>query len=241
MPFNINGQILTNTQIKLYNNKNIVRSGLVYYVDAGISASYPGSGNTWFDLSGTNDGTLTNGPTYTSANGGSIVFDGSNDYVSVSNSSVFSLTSAVSFTFWFKTTRTVDSYIMTKREDSFYICVGPTGITANKMSFYLNGTSGGWLQSVSNVGTGSWINCTLTWDGSTSRIYLNGILDNSGSRPGTILTGSGNITLGARINTFGNFVGTLLGNLGTFLIYNRALTAAEALQNFNTNRKRFNV
>jgi hypothetical protein len=49
MPFNINGQILTNTQIKLYNNKNIVRNGLIYYVDAGISESYPGSGTTWND------------------------------------------------------------------------------------------------------------------------------------------------------------------------------------------------
>ena len=130
---------------------------------------------------------------------------------------------------------------MTKREDSFYIGVGPSGITANKMSFYLNGTSNGWLQSVSNVATGNWINCTLTWDGSTSRIYLNGSLDNSGSHPGTILTGSGNITLGARINTFNVFVGTLLGNLGTFLIYNRALTAAEALQNFNVQRSRFGI
>ncbi len=241
MPFNVNGQTLTSTQIKIYNNQNIVRSGLIYYVDAGISASYPGSGTTWFDLAGTSDGTLTNGPTYTSANGGSIVFDGSNDYVVVPHNSIFNLTSAISFTFWFKTTRTVDSYIATKREDSFYIGVGPSGITANKMSFFLNGTSGGWLQSVTNVGTGAWFNTTLTWDGSTSRIYINGLLDNSGSRPGTILTGSSNITLGARLNTFNNIVGTLLGNLGNFLIYNRTLTAAEALQNFNADRSRFGV
>jgi hypothetical protein len=58
-------------------------SGITLYLDAGNSSSYPGSGTTWYDLSGNgNHGTLNNGPTYSSSNGGSIVFDGVNDYVS---------------------------------------------------------------------------------------------------------------------------------------------------------------
>jgi hypothetical protein len=61
----------------------VVQSGLVLNLDAGASTSYPGSGTTWTNLvGGGNNGTLTNGPTYSSANGGSIVFDGTNDYVS---------------------------------------------------------------------------------------------------------------------------------------------------------------
>ena len=63
------------------NNAPIVTDGLVFYVDAGNSNSYPGSGTTWTDLAGSNDGTLTNGPTFDSGNGGSIVFDGTDDYV----------------------------------------------------------------------------------------------------------------------------------------------------------------
>src|SRR6056300_246225 len=63
------------------NNAPIVTDGLVFYVDAGNSNSYPGSGGTWTDLVGGNDGTLTNGPTYNSGNGGSIVFDGVDDSV----------------------------------------------------------------------------------------------------------------------------------------------------------------
>ena len=55
---------------------SIVTDGLVFYVDSGNDKSYPGTGTTWSDLIGSNDGTLTNGPTYDSANGGSIVFDG---------------------------------------------------------------------------------------------------------------------------------------------------------------------
>ena len=64
--------------------EEIVTDGLVLNLDAGDYASYPRSGTTWYDLSGGgNNGTLTNGPTYDSANKGSIVFDGTNDYVSV--------------------------------------------------------------------------------------------------------------------------------------------------------------
>ena len=55
---------------------DIVRDGLVLNLDAGEPSSYPGTGTAWTDLSGNgNTGTLTNGPTYSSANGGSIVFD----------------------------------------------------------------------------------------------------------------------------------------------------------------------
>ena len=68
----------------------IVSDGLVLWLDAGITPSYPTSGTTWTDLSGNNNnGTLVNGPTYSSTNGGSLVFDGTNDYVNISNSSSF--------------------------------------------------------------------------------------------------------------------------------------------------------
>ena len=61
----------------------IVTDGLVLYLDAANTKSYPGSGTTWTDISGkSNNGTLTNGPTFDSGNKGTIVFDGSNDYVS---------------------------------------------------------------------------------------------------------------------------------------------------------------
>ena len=65
----------------------IVTSGLQLYLDAGNTSSYPGTGTAWTDLSvNSRNGTLTNGPTYSATNGGSIVFDGSNDYVQCSGS-----------------------------------------------------------------------------------------------------------------------------------------------------------
>ena len=67
----------------LAHSPRIVRDSLALYLDAANTKSYPGSGTTWKDICGkNNDGTLTNGPTFSSDNLGCIVLDGTNDYVS---------------------------------------------------------------------------------------------------------------------------------------------------------------
>jgi hypothetical protein len=65
---------------------NIVTDGLVLYLDAANTKSYPGSGTTWFDIVNLANGTLTNGPTFNTVNLGSIVFDGVNDYCPLTGS-----------------------------------------------------------------------------------------------------------------------------------------------------------
>jgi hypothetical protein len=86
----------------------IVTDGLVLCLDAANSRSYPGSGTTWFDLSGNgNNGTLANGPTFNANNNGSIVFDGTNDYVEITNRNTnleFQPSQAFTVSTWFKTT-----------------------------------------------------------------------------------------------------------------------------------------
>jgi len=80
----------------MFTGPNISTSGLVLALDAANTKSYPGSGTTWTDMSGNNNnGTLTNGPTFNSANGGSIVFDGSNDFVTLGNQSVLGFTNGI--------------------------------------------------------------------------------------------------------------------------------------------------
>jgi hypothetical protein len=221
---------------------DIIQDGLVLSLDAADRNSYVGSGTTWRDMSGNNNnGTLVNGPTFNSANEGSIVFDGVNNYVTIPHNSVFNMTSAMSFNFWFKSTKTVDCYISTKTENSFYICVGPVGEVANKMSFYLQGTSGAnWIQSVSDVSTGNWIHTIITWDSSTgSKIYLNGILDKSTANTGTASTGNSPVLIGARFQDVYGGYGS--GNISNFSIYNRALSASEVLQNYNAVKTRFGL
>ena len=68
----------------LAHSPSIVTDGLALCLDGANVKSYPGSGTTWKDLSGKgNDGTLTNGPTFSSDDGGSILVDGSNDFISI--------------------------------------------------------------------------------------------------------------------------------------------------------------
>lgn len=68
----------------MYTGPNIVTDGLVLYLDAANTKSYPGSGTTWNDLSGNgNNGTLINGYIFNSIGNGNLVFDGSNDYVNI--------------------------------------------------------------------------------------------------------------------------------------------------------------
>lgn len=64
---------------------DIVEDGLVLCLDAASKRSYGGSGTTWSNLAGSNDGILNNGPTFNTENGGSFAFDGTDDYVELSS------------------------------------------------------------------------------------------------------------------------------------------------------------
>ena len=63
-------------------NPSIATNGLVLCLDAANPKSYPGTGTAWTNLTGLgNNGTLVNSPTYSGANSGSFLFDGTNDYI----------------------------------------------------------------------------------------------------------------------------------------------------------------
>ena len=114
-------------------NPRIVTDNLVFYVDAGNTKSYPGTGDTWTDMSGVNNGTLTNGPTFNSDNGGSIVFDGDEagqkaSWRTVENSmSLLREDTRISFIF-LKEGEDPDSYIKENGKEAFY------GIAKNSKS-----------------------------------------------------------------------------------------------------------
>ena len=80
-------------------NPKIVTDGLVLCYDAANDRSYPNTGTTWTDLAGSNDGTLTNGPTFDTTNGGSIVFDGTNDRIAIPIASLPAPNNSANFTY----------------------------------------------------------------------------------------------------------------------------------------------
>jgi len=225
----------------------LVLAGLSLYLDAGDTNSYPGTGTTWTDLSGNgNNGTLINmdGANFDSANGGSLTFNGTNEYVSE--------TSSLSDSFWqgnwtasfwvnFDTLGTAT----TGADDRPLL---QHGSNATRKGLHLTqrntrihfGLYGDDLQGTEVLSTGTWYNVVYTLDNSNyaKQIYLNGVLDNSHTGGGAY-TGTGtNTRIGGKVLSFGSLFD---GFMSSCNFYNRVLTDSEVTQNFDFFKGRFGL
>jgi hypothetical protein len=218
---------------------NIVTDGLVLYLDAANSISYVSGSTVWNDLSRNgNNGTLVNGPTFDSSNGGSIVFNGNTDYVSISNS--INPTN-ITLDFFYKTSvNWFYEYLASNARD----CCGSykgyeLRIEQSIPKFTIwNSTS----SSISgNLITLNQIHhISATYDGIEQKIYQNGILVNTENT--TLGIGnppSYNLAIGAMGHA--PSVYDMTGNIYTSKIYNRALSAQEILQNYNATKSRYGL
>jgi hypothetical protein len=217
----------------------IVTDGLVLALDAGNTKSYVSGSTTWFDKSGfSNNGTLTNGPTFNSDNLGSIVFDGVNDFVEVPN---FNTANTITVDVWVKKTSGniwqgwLGNWNTTGNGDSWLL----TQDDSNRASFYIMHTNnvGDNIVDTSGIIVGNvWYNYTGTFSNSTLSLYKNGSLVNSKSTlQNTIYQNSLKIWCG-RFSAF-----YLNGQLSNGKVYNRALSADEVLQNYNATKGRFGL
>jgi len=227
----------------------IVTSGLVLNLDAGNTTSYPGSGTTWTDLSGNSlNVTLNNGPTFESANGGSIVFDGTNDYGTIGDSSILDFTgSPLSICVWINrvgnASPQVEETIIHKESGVsviggyFFSVNGNTGTYSLRIR-NSSSTNDTFTGNSGSVITGNWVFLCLTYDNSTIRGYVNGAFDNSLNS--TISIGNTNNPMGicapyTGTSNWGNF------KVASINLYNRALSASEVTQNYNALRGRFGL
>jgi prepilin-type N-terminal cleavage/methylation domain-containing protein len=219
-------------------NPYIVTNGLVLNLDAGNPSSYPGTGNTWFDLSGNgNNGTLVNGVGYNNGNGGSLVFDGVNDYVTISNSSSLNPPANTLICWARSNTENWNEYgfLMSKRD----VFVMHPEINVKTVRFYyrLNNTWQSELVNPQNITI--WNMYAYSWDGTKISAYLNGNLISSGVKNGSLNTvDTGVLEIG---RDDGNIGRVMNGNIAQVSIYNRALTPEEIQQNFNASRGRFGL
>jgi hypothetical protein len=215
--------------------RGIVRDGLVLDLDAGKTASYVGSGTTWTDLGASgNNGTLTNGPTYSSVNGGYIIFDGVDDYVTINQtlSTPFTITGFVRYT---DQAKTLNMYMNTNPHTVLGISLNRLG--GGELYVYI-GNGSGWLAAPSIISSANmiinqWYQVTFTSTGSGSILYLNGV--NVGTSVHSPSGWGSSYVLGTGANEY------LRGNIATTQIYNRALTAAEISQNYNALRGRYGL
>jgi hypothetical protein len=224
---------------------DISNNGLVLALDAANLRSYPGTGTTWTDLSGNgNTGTLTNGPTYSSANGGAIVFDGVDDYVISTRPSSIVTGGQITISLWAKwistgtTTGSIKVLLDNNHSNSpirgFVIQDRPD--LGKFLTFSVIPNQSG-VVSTFIVGDGSWHHITGTNDGTTSKLYIDGVFNAQSTESGGVATVQPNITLG-NWQGGGRF---LNGSISNSTVYNRALTAAEVQQNFNALRGRFGI
>jgi hypothetical protein len=223
----------------LAHSPSIVMNGLVLALDAANTKSYPGSGTTWTDLSGgSNTGTLTNGPTYSSANGGSIVFDGSNDYVALGTPTALTAlfgTSAVSVELWLRRSANITSQkIVFDSGSSEYIQID---INSNQLAFGIGTSSFIRTARSAILDLDVWYNFVGVYNGSTITSYLNSIQSSQVSQTGNIATDSGGFFIASYYTSGFNFPGII----AAVKVYNRALTAAEISQNFNALRGRYGL
>jgi hypothetical protein len=221
-----------------YRGPSIIKDGLVLYLDAANTKSYPTTGTTWSDLSGNgNNGTLINGPTFDSGNNGSIVFDGVDDYVTFGNNVIFSstLNSNTNWSISYWTNPITNGRIL----DRGNISIDPTGaLELNVQNISRNNTGGGSSSlSVNIIGTG-WNCITVTRTSSLLLSwYLNGIFSNS-SQLTESYGGSGIWKIGRRA---ANTSSIYQGNIAQTQIYNRVLTPDEILQNYNATKSRYGL
>lgn len=216
----------------------IADSSLVLYLDAANNKSYVSGSTTWNDISrGGNNGTLVNGPTFNSGNGGSIVFDGVDDQGSiVGTSSVLDITSQITMIAWVNPTTIAAAWqgIFLRQTIGDY----ELWMYGNKLRYgiRLNGSMYRQDGSIS-LSTNTWYMLAWTYDGNAVRLYVNGVADSSFARTGTIDTSDSIIYIGYSGYASERFN----GKIARCQLYNRALSATEILQNYNTTKGRFGL
>ena len=217
----------------VYTRNSIITSGLVLHLDAANKLSYPGSGTTWNDLSGNkNNGTLVNSPSFSTMNGGTLVFNGSNNYVSVPITPSINITTNITINVWYYNKVWKESDIIESGTNGMMIW---TYQSIN--SIRVGRQSLGTQLTTSTISTllNTWMNITFTYDAVTLKAYFNGKFDTSIGVNFTFVNIL--LTIGAGISATGD--GYFNGNISNVQIYNRALTANEILQNYNAMKGRY--
>jgi hypothetical protein len=221
-----------------------VTSGLLIDLNAANTNSYSGSGNTWSDLAGGADnGTLTNGPTFSASPIPAIVFDGNNDYVQIANTNALQVTTSNAFTVmaWAK----VDSYlagdaIFGKQYADAQVWDGYSLVinSSNRIALAMNGQSRNEAYtSTTNVFTlGTWtlFTAVIQFGGGSARpskAYVNGVEVASGNNAdGSIPNNTAPFRIGEGVQGYGQRPAM---SVGAFAVYGRALSAQEIADSYN--------
>ena len=226
-----------------YSFGKIVTDGLVLALDAADRNSYVSGSTTWFDVSGNNNsGSLINGPTFNTGSGGSIVFDGVDDYGYLILPSLNFDTSGITLGFWFKQVNEVGAWRTTinlknNLNNNFLEIRNTDGnglMAGNYFDVVANtDTRTATFNALENI----WYYLTVCWGNNNLTFYANGNSIGSTSLPSINLGTSPQVRLAIAYSDNRN----VNCHIANTQIYNRALSATEVLQNYNAQKSRFGL
>jgi hypothetical protein len=217
------------------NGPSVVTNGLVLALDAADRNSYPGSGTVWNDLSGNNNsGSLVSGPTFSSANGGSIVFNGSNQFINCGNNSSVQITVGT-ISAWIRTTSPGSSFrSIIAKQSAWGLFVADNILVTYDWGAAATRTTG------INIADGTWKYTALTFTQTVGTPSNNAIVYLNGTSVLTTTVQHSNHGVNLQIAE-ANASQFLNGNIANAQVYNRVLSAAEIQQNYNAQKSRFNL
>jgi hypothetical protein len=230
-----------------------ITSGLVMAYDVGLTSSYTGTGTTIYDISSNSyTGTFVNGPIFNSSNGGNIIFDGVNDYIStIAPSYIASNNFTVDI--WCRPTGTIQNYSQTSSgfnppylsnhrfllvPDNYSssngagISIGTNGITVIEHG---NGNFPAPLTLQTTISSTVFTNITLVYTNKVPSVYINGVYIKTGIATTATTTYCSFSALG------GMAYGYYSGGLSSIKWYNKSLSATEITQNFNVSKSRYGL
>ena len=232
-------------------NNDIVREGLVFWVDSGQHKSYIGSGTTIYDMSGQdNNGTLTNSPSFSDGN---IDLDGTNDYINFGDVADYEWAFNEEFTIcaWFYLDSDQNGMIASKAESSgnyrgWYLYFKETDNKLTQTLYSDTSPSYRWANVTDSGISGphnTWYYVCSMYPGAANagKFYLNGVEVASTLTYNTL---GANTTANSEPFSIGMRSTTSLpfnGKIPIVQMYNRNLSASEVLYNFNANRARFGI
>ncbi len=185
------------------------------------------------------EATARNGVTYSTSNRGALVFDGTNDFFAISNDTALN-TQTPSVEVWIKTNAT--------SQNGFWF---EKGSVNTQYSLFQEGSVIQWRQYFSSgqgltnlstttatyINTSNWYQVVGTFTSGDRRLYINGVQVNSDTQAGTINTNNSGMRIGSYLDG-GYFYN---GSIAVVRVYNKVLSPAEVLQNFNAHRDRFGM
>jgi hypothetical protein len=223
----------------LSHNPSLVTEGLIIYLDANNTSSYAGTGTTWYDLSGNGrHASLISSPSYEGFGGGKYLsFDGSTNFATIPYTITDNL---ITVGFWyyskvFSSNASLDALISNYTSGISGFDVRLNSSTTINLAISFSGSETG--VSFGTIANNTWYYVVFTYDGATIKTYLDGVLKNSTNRVGTRDNGT-QICIGT--SAYDTNRRATCG-IPQVMIYNRALSDAEMLQNYNATKGRYIV